>query len=188
MRQTLGSLVLANMGIPMIAWHLPIAAVLLLPIVVLETYALQPLLGLPPRLVASWTLIANALSTFVGVPVAWGGMLLLQFISGGDFPHGFGSPLDTFRTLVLETAWVAPYPGQGTLPRLMLAATLVLLIPYFWASVQIERWVLSRRFRGLDRAQISRAVWRANALSYGGLALFTLARLMLALTASARPG
>jgi hypothetical protein len=63
----------------------------------------------------------------------------------------------------LSIAWVAPFNTYFAVP----AAAALLLIPTFFASVWIERWVCIRQWPTADRAKIRQGVFRANLASYG---------------------
>jgi hypothetical protein len=54
------------------------------------------------------------------------------------------------------------------------AATLVLLVPYFFVSVFSERWWLLRRFGRRAFFRVAITSWLANALTYTGLAVYTI--------------
>ena len=58
---------LANAGVPMIFWQVPAGAIALVPIVLVESLVLRPILKQPFRPLAFRVLAANALSTFVGI-------------------------------------------------------------------------------------------------------------------------
>jgi hypothetical protein len=124
---------LANAGVPMIFWQMPVAAIALLPIVVVESLVATPILKQPLGRVALRVLAANALSTFVGVPIAWIGMLVVNIATTGTRAHGFDTPWKAFQSVVLQASWLVPYEDQ--LVWLIPAATLILLVPYFLVSV-----------------------------------------------------
>ena len=150
---------LANAGVPMIFWQMPVALVVLLPIVLLESLVALPILKQPVGPVALRVLAANALSTFVGVPIAWIGMLIVNIVTTGTRAHGFDTPWDAFQSIVLQASWLVPYENQ--LVWLIPAATLTLLVPYFLVSVLVERWLLRRMFPTVQ-PEIGRASWRVS--------------------------
>jgi hypothetical protein len=177
--------VVANAGVPMIFWQLPVAAVALLPIVATETLIVWPILRERLLPVAGRVFTANALSTFVGIPIAWIGMVVINMITTGGAAHEFRTPMDAFRSIVLQASWLVPYEDQ--LHWLVPAATLILLIPYFFVSVFVERWWLRKRFSTGGVARVAVAAWVSNAVTYGGLAIYTALWLRRALPGHPAP-
>lgn len=163
---------LANAGIPMLFWQLPVAAMMLLPVTLIESIVAIPILRQPAGSVCVRVLAANLFSTFVGVPIAWGGMFIVDIVTTGSAAPGFDTPWDAFQSVVLQSPWLPPY--QEHLVWLVPAATFVLLVPYFLVSVYTERWLLRRQFQNVDSHLVSRATWIANAVSYGALAVCTV--------------
>jgi hypothetical protein len=177
---------LANAGVPMIFWQMPVAAVALLPIALVESLVTLPIVKQRFGPTAVRVLAANALSTFVGIPIAWIGMLIVNFATTGTRAYGFDTPWNAFQSVVLQASWLVPYENQ--LPWLIPAATLILLVPYFLVSVFVERWLLRRQFRDVEPRRVSRAAWLANAVSYGGLAAYTAYWLLRAFPGDAAAG
>ena len=73
----------ANAGLPMLVLALPLMTGALLPVVAVEAWVLAPALGLGLRVAARLSLVANLVSTFVGVPLTWLGLMVLQMGTGG---------------------------------------------------------------------------------------------------------
>ncbi len=165
-------MILANVGIPMIFWQLPVATVALIPVVVLETCVVSRLLKHPFIDTARLVFFANLFSTFVGIPITWIAMLALNIVTTGGSVHGFDTPFDAFRSVVLQASWLVPY--ENDLVWLVPSATIVLLIPYYLASVKAEHWFLKTRITSTTPAVLSRAVWLSNAASYGCLLLYSI--------------
>jgi hypothetical protein len=173
-------IVLANAGIPMIFWQMPVAAAALLPVVAIETLIAWPILR-QRFLPVVWNVFtANAISTFAGIPLAWIGMVIVNLVTTGSTVHEFRTPMAAFKSIVLQSSWLIPYESQ-ILFWLVPAATLVLLVPYFFVSVFVERWWLRRRFREVGVARIATTAWIANAITYGGFAVYTVLWLRRAL-------
>lgn len=165
-------MILANVGIPMIFWQLPAAAIALLPVSLLEACVVCRLLKHRFADTVRHVFVANLFSTFIGIPIAWMAMLVVNLVTTGGRAHGFDAPFDAFRSIVLQASWLVPY--QNDLVWLVPAATIVLLIPYFLASVQAERWFLKSRFADTPAADLVRAVWLSNAASYGCLLMYAI--------------
>jgi len=164
---------LANVGLPMIFWQMPVAAIALLPVVVLESLIAVLILKQPFRPVLLRVFAANALSTFVGIPIAWVVMFIFNILLNTIDPrrHGYDTPWDAFESLIRQAAWL--FPSDGHMFWLIPAATLVLLLPYFLVSIFIERWLLRRTFPDIEPYRLNLAAWLTNAASYGGLAALT---------------
>lgn len=167
---------LADMGVPMIFVQWPLMFAALLPVIAVEAWILRGRLTLPRGRAIKGSAFANLASTIVGVPIAWGVMLGVEFgvMSGvGHFAErhhwNMSSPLWNVLSIFMS-AWVNPpiksYAG------IALAAAL-LLIPTYFLSVWLERWICRRVFRPIETKPVDRAVRVANLWSYG--LLFVLA-------------
>jgi hypothetical protein len=162
------TILIADAGIPMLAWQFPLAVALFVPVVVVESVIAWLILREPLWPVASRICFANAVSTFVGIPMAWVFMVLTEGIIGGGRFTGYGSPWATFQSVVLSAPWLPPDDIQ--LRWLVPAATLVLLVPYFFVSLAVERWMMLMRWRNLPRSRVFSAAWIGNVVTYCGLA------------------
>ncbi|MEM7807781.1 MAG: hypothetical protein AAF561_06690 [Planctomycetota bacterium] len=161
------NLPLANAGVPMLALHLPAAVALLLPIILIETTTGWATVRQKGLVLLREVAFANAISTIVGVPMTWALMFLADLLfSGGGF-HDITTTSGLIQSVVVGAAWLAPYEWQ--LYWLVPAATLVLLVPYFFVSVFFERWWLLRRLKPLPRQRLLLTVWIGNTLTYSGL-------------------
>jgi hypothetical protein len=169
----------SNAGLPMIFWQMPAAAVIFVPLVLIEYLVAWRILKQPFRRVVLGITKANALSTFVGVPAAWIGMVLVNLATTGGLAYSFDTPWSAFQSVVLQAAWLLPHEGQ--MLWLVPAAALVLLVPYFLASVFLEVWVMRRTFPDVDSGNVCQAAWLVNSLSYSGLAAYTAFWLLRAL-------
>ena len=161
---------LANAGIPMLFWQLPLAAAAFVPIVVIETLIAFPIVRQPLWPVTVRVCSANALSTFVGIPIAWIFLVIVEIVGGGGSFTGYRTPWAAFQSIVLSAPWLPPDEDQ--LGWLIPAATLVLLVPYFFVSLAIERWMMVRRWPELPRSRVALAAWVGNLVTYCGLALW----------------
>jgi hypothetical protein len=170
-------LVVANAGMPMLALHMPALILGLVPIVAVEALILARGFAVPWLRTLWPTGAANLASTFVGVPVAWGALLVLELMTAGAADYGFATPLARFRSIVLQAPWLLPHRGAEP-DWLLPAANLVLLPFYLVASVLVERWVLRRFYRGVPVQRVNRAVWLANGVSYALLLALSVAWLL----------
>ncbi len=147
---------LAVMAVPM--WGL------LLLIIPLEAYLAKRILSLNTARSFKLSVIANAGSTLLGVPLTWVvlagveiGLTLVPNINRTLFQGGF-------LTMLITSPWL--YPIEGALYWMIPAAAIVLLIPFFFASVWSEYLTGKMFFRDLDKLQLKRWAWRANYTSY----------------------
>ena len=175
----------ADTGIPMIVLTWPGMLLLLIPIIVLEGLLCRKWLGWSTRDALRLNAASNVVSTLVGVPIAWGVMLLLQLgavallISTGVAERWTNpGPLAQAIFFLFASAWVeTPENGSiGVIP----AATLVLLVPFFFASYWIEYVVMKRMLGWKDGDQpdfelgrIKIAVRNANLVCYAAMFVAT---------------
>src|SRR5688500_17311158 len=99
-------LVVANAGMPMLALHMPALVLALVPIVAIEALILARGFAVPWIRTLWPTGAANLASTFVGVPVAWGALLVLEMVTAGAVDYGFATPLARFKSIVLQAPWL----------------------------------------------------------------------------------
>jgi hypothetical protein len=177
---------LADVGLPMLALHFPLLVLLLLPIILIEIAVAKRSLAKPlPQGFKSAIAWANVLSTLLGIPLAWFGLVLLEFGAEAAFyaVHGDFSPDSNFPErhkhifdllmVVCSAPWLLPVDGPqfAWLPS---AATLVLLVPYYFVSVWVEGWIMRRIWKSREKAEVMAASRRANAASYALLAAATI--------------
>lgn len=186
-------ILLADMGIPMIIITLPGMLILLLPVIVVEAVVISRRLSLPINKVFKATAAANASSTIVGVPVTWGllflfeGLVMLGLSQIPDITNlNWNSPLAEVVGTILSAPWIGP--SEESASWAIPLAILVLLIPFFFASVLIERRVMKRFLPPTTAAEpqpgeissrlLEIAVRDANLVSYGFLFVGTSALLI----------
>ncbi len=163
----------ADTGVPMIFVTLPLMIVALLPIVGLEAAILAKKLKLRFWPTAGWTGLSNILSTIIGIPLTWGALAAIQMITGGGRAY---DRLDTFRGRFLAVTWQAPWliPYESELHWMVPAASLVLLVPFFFVSYGSE-FLFNRKFLVSNTSvTVRRGTLLANLASYLALALFVI--------------
>lgn len=107
------------------------------------------------------------------------GIGLARFTKFGS--SNWNSPISQIVGTVLSAPWIAPVDESGSWAVPL--AALVLLVPFFFASVWIEQWVMEH-FLPVTTADVAqpnevnekvlrRAVRGANLLSYGFMLSFT---------------
>jgi hypothetical protein len=160
----------ANTGIPIIAIIFPLSWILLIPIIVIEWFVMMkyyPFLRKSHVLYVS--IITNITSTLVGIPLAWGLMLLIELIFlplETFFPSNLNKFWQYFLNVTLGSAWLMPYEDQ--LYWMIPTALIILLIPCFIISCWLESFVASKILKGAENnISLSKlAVYRANLASY----------------------
>ena len=160
----------ANAGIPMIVLALPSMVVLLAPVILLEVFASRKLIT-KERPAHLWTgvTLANIVSTFIGWPIAWALLVLLQMFTGGGAAHGLDSPIGILLSVTQQAPWLIPY--ESDLDWMIPVAMGVLLIPFFFVSVYVERLALRVLWKTEDPINIKFFSWKAHLYSYGFLYL-----------------
>ena len=162
----------ADSGLPMLFLMWPAFGVLFIPIVLVEGYfgVRQLGSGWGRSLVAS--LLANLLSTVVGVPLTWGILVLAQMGVGGGRAWGLSSPGARVLAVTVQAPWLIPY--EEDLYWMVPIAAIVLLIPFFFMSVAIEGLVFAGWMK-VDRKAGARWAWTANLATYASMALCAIA-------------
>src|SRR5262249_20145833 len=100
---------IADMGVPMLFVQLPLLVIVLLPVIALETLVLQRRLGLRVGRALVGATLANLASTFVGFPLAWSALLILQLVTGGLRSWGLGNPALRLAAVTWQAPWLVPY-------------------------------------------------------------------------------
>src|SRR5262245_20923367 len=122
----------ANIGLPMIFVELPFLVVALVPVVVLESIVYRSAFPITWRDSVWGAFLANFLSTFVGVPLAWVAQVVAQMMLGGGGMWGLDTPLLQLAAVTLQSAWLVPYGHE--LVWMVPAASLFLMLPCFLVS------------------------------------------------------
>lgn len=182
---------LADAGIPMIFLALPAMLMLLIPIILIEGLLCKKWLGLTTWQALKSNAVSNLASTILGVPFAWAIMLGVEFATIGiaERSHAiqnWDSPLTKVIGVILCSAWIGPTNGKNV--WVVPAATLVLLVPFFFASYYIEYLVLKFMVGtseggppNLACPRVRIAVRNANLITYGAMFVAEATWLVMAL-------
>ena len=197
-------IVLFNMGVPMIFPTMLLMIVGLLPIVFLEAYLISSGLGIGLRKSLKSVALANLVSTLFGIPITWFLLFIIQIISGGPSVIDISSFWGKLFAFTLQAPWLPPY---GNADRwVFLAASLFLLIPFFFASWFVE-YIVMKNTLSMDvysarnehpksrntsdglkdieidsfEGEVMRQVRNANLASYAVLGTFLIALFLLGL-------
>lgn len=168
----------ADIGVPMIFITLPSMLVALLPVIQVEAFVLGRKLGVAHRTVIKAVSIANIVSTIIGIPVTWFLLVLVEMFTGGGGAYGIETTKQRFLAVTWQAPWLIPY--EHDLDWMIPAATLFLLIPFFFASWLIEERIVRAFLKESDPRSVKRGMFAANGASYLLLGLITLCWLLKA--------
>lgn len=178
-------MVYANIGIPMVCESLPLMLLALIPIALVEAGVFRIILGVDFRHAWRGTLRANFWSTILGIPVAWFVLVVIQIAIGGSRAWGIETPQQRLAAVTLQAAWLIPYSDH--LRWMIPAASLVLLTPFWLASVMVEFWILCDWAKTYQPRKLFAAVVLANVASYVLLAGYYGTRLYFATKITTTP-
>lgn len=155
----------ADAGVPMLALVWPASWILFIPVVAIETWVARRIVGLSVGRSVLATAAANATSTLIGIPLVWILLVLINLIVlGGGRALGIDSFWLRVYAVTVQAPWLIPYEEE--LYWMVPVAAMVLLVPFFFASVFIERLVF-RQFCRTQPELARRWSWVANSASYG---------------------
>lgn len=154
---------LANAGLPMIGVQMEILIAALIPVVMIETLVLRYRLSMSFLRVLPASLIANLISTFIGIPFAWMALVFTELTFGAT-AWGLDTPLKRIAAVTIQAPWLIPY--QNDIYWMVPTASLVLMFPFLIVSAIVESRVLIRIYPEIPRQNLQRAVYFANVISY----------------------
>lgn len=168
----------ANVGLPMIAVEMPLMALAIVPIILIEGWILHAVTRIPARECGSVAMVSNIFSTVIGLPLAWMALFALQEFTGGTEIRELAPGVARYLSVARQGAWLMPnrYEMYWMLP----SALLLLQVPFCVASCASEYWVSARRMKTQPRRVVLRAVLIGNGITYGLLMLFALCLLLTA--------
>jgi len=143
---------------------LPGMLIALIPIIGIESWVLARTLSLSAGLALKTASLMNVLSTVFGIPVAWLILVVVQMITGGGYAYGIDTPLQKFLAVTWQAPWLIPYKSE--LSWMVPVATLVLFIPFFFASWFIEYKVAKQMLEDVPLGAVKRATFIANLITY----------------------
>ncbi len=168
----LASVVHADAGVPMIMLVWPAAWLALIPVILIEAQVARRVLGLEAKQAIEVSTGANLASTIVGIPLAWAGMLLVEFIVTTQVHLPAAADPGTWQRRLLVavytlsmSAWIPPVEG-GDAVWMVPASMMVLSVGFFFASVWVERVAVRRMLPVELHGSVRRWSWHANILSY----------------------
>ena len=160
---------LANVAIPTLIPHWIFGLIALIPVIIAEALVIFWRHGDDFRACLAASAVANVRSTLLGIPLAW---LLFVALS---FPIAMGAEKLGGGTSTITWIWSeclmlgARYQIAA---RTEFLASMTLLVPYYVASVLMERRTLLRRLDGLSLATLTQTSLLMNLVSYTGLVIW----------------
>jgi len=125
--------------------------VLLIPIVLVEGVVARRVLSLPLGRCFKISVVANLVSTAIGIPLVW-----------------LDALVEAVMAIPIAPAWIRPSGGGWWVGA---ATLLALCVPCFFASVYVERWVARKLVAPELHPRVDSWSWRANLISYSGILL-----------------
>lgn len=148
----------------MLALVWPASWILFIPVVAIEAWIARQIVGMSVKRSVLASAIANAVSTLVGIPLVWGALAAIEMaVSRGGEALGIDSFWHRVYAVTVQAPWRIPYESE--LHWMIPLAAIVLLIPFFFASVFVERMVF-RRFCPSFPELARRWSWVANGATY----------------------
>lgn len=172
------SIVSANVGIPVIGLSLPLMIVTLIPIIIIEAILIRAFLNVTSKRATAASVFANVVSTFIGMPLAWGLLYVFEIIVlsgllsgcvGGPDASWFGRYI---LPSLIQTAWLCP--DEPALPILIPIAVIIIFIVAFFFSVFFEYQVVKRFMKTKPASLVKQVVWRMNFYTYFLLIMIVL--------------
>lgn len=174
------SMAFADMGVPMLFVTFPAMCAALIPIIFLEAWVMakRTEVGFKKSLETSG--VANVASTILGIPLTWALLVVIQMLTLGG--RGYGG-IDTILGKFIAVTWQAPWliPYEDNLYWMIPTASLVLLVPFFFASWLVEYWVARWMNKSIEPRIMKKVEFKMNLYSYLMLAGFNLIWLVLSL-------
>jgi hypothetical protein len=153
----------ADAGVPMLALVWPASWILFIPVVAIEAWLAHRIAGLSVKRSVLATAVANGVSTLVGIPIVWGALACIELVvSNGGEALGVDSYWHRVYAVTVQAPWLIPYESE--LHWMIPLAAIVLLIPFFFASVFVERLVFRQFCSSPGPAR--RWSWVANGATY----------------------
>lgn len=169
----------ADMGVPMIFVTMPLMVIALIPIILIESFILARKIHASVKSVLWATSAANVVSTFIGIPITWALLLLVEMLTGSMYGINFHTALGHFLSVTIQSPWMIPW--ESDLYWMVPAASLFLLIPFFFASYVVECAVTNKMIKKVSRHDVRKGVFIANIASYALLAIYVLGWLLVSL-------
>ena len=159
--------ILADADIPMVILEFPAMLYALVPVILVEILVAKKLMRLEPRRSMKAIVIANLASTLLGFPLLWILLTGIELLTGGGGAYGLQSFWARVFAVTVQAPWLIPY--EEDLKWMIPVAAAYLLIPAFFVSVFLERWICKMFWRDREKEEIRRFSWMAHFASYAVL-------------------
>lgn len=165
---------LANAGLPVVVIQGPFLLFLILPVVLLETLILKSYTGLSFSRCCKVVGSANAVSTFIGIPITYALVLFFEYALGmaGFWIGNVSGQVVAAAGHILFPALLVPFSDELFLPSLAIAG-IILMIFFFFVSWKVEFLVATRMLSSdnIPKSKLNSIFMRANIASYLGMTL-----------------
>jgi hypothetical protein len=159
--------ILADAGVPMLFVEYPAMLCGLIPVILVEFVVARKMLKVAPASAFKGVAIANLISTVIGFPLLWILLVLVELSVGGGSGHGLRTFWSRVYAVTVQAPWLIPYESE--LKWMIPLAFLYLMIPAFFTSVFLERWIWRKYWQGQDCSNLRRFSWVAHVVSYAVL-------------------
>lgn len=158
----------ADAGLPMLFVLAPPLGLMLLPVIVLESFILNQIVG-DFRKSLKISSVTNLVSSILGIPLTWMIILLFQMVTGiaelASTEHNLKGLL---TTSLFQMAWLYPSDEPpNKFESWVIGFSSIFLILFFFLSSWGIEYFLGRKFlKNMDKATVKKQFFKANVLSY----------------------
>jgi hypothetical protein len=171
-------MILANVAIPTVVPHMFAAAILLPVVAASEAIVIRKYFLNDYSSAFRLSLGANWRSTLVGLPMGY------AYAFMGLIPAGIFSTLlpdgsqELFFMVIFHSVLQGGTMPNALIPLAMAAGLVFILIPYFYASVFVEKKYLIKHISETEQSKIKPVVWKMNLLTYACLMVYAFINLL----------
>lgn len=166
---------LTSIGIPMIILILPSFWLLLIPIILIESWVFKRNLPNLSFREIFWPLtVANLFSALIAIPISWLFLIIIEFILSLFINKTFPQLSLSWQLLMgvtIQAPWILPF--KNYFYWMIPIATIWLLIPFYFVSSWSEGLILTKFKLIPDKSSIKKISWKANLASYSFLLIIT---------------
>jgi hypothetical protein len=164
--------ILADAGVPMLFVEFPAMLFALVPVIAAEFLVAKKYLSVTPKSTLKGIVVANLVSTIFGFPLLWILLVVAELSFGGGGAHGLATLSQRIYAVTVQAPWLIPY--ESDLSWMIPVAGLYLLVPAFFVSVFLERWVCQKLWKNQNPEELRKFSWIAHIVSYPVLLILSL--------------